>query len=132
MSTEDLSADLYDAERTAFYDAYQAHTQNTGHKPSHLDVWLMARGVMDTNGRRSAASASAVPTGWVVEAGAVSLPHGHPSRLTTKSIHDTEAEARSVAAACGFDADVYPVYRGASVGAQAVPATDAEPFLQTR
>jgi len=65
MSTEDVSAersaDPNEAERTAFYDAYDAHTRNTGHKPAPFDVWLMARGLMDSSGRRRASSAAAVP-----------------------------------------------------------------------
>lgn len=38
-------------ETRKFYAAYYEHERLTGHKPSHLDVWLLARGVMTTDGR---------------------------------------------------------------------------------
>lgn len=40
-----------DQERDAFFKAYMEHTQLAGHEPTSFDVWLMARGRMDTSGR---------------------------------------------------------------------------------
>jgi len=46
------------AERVAFYEAFSAAEKATGHKPSHYDVWLMARGLMTVDGRSTAAGVS--------------------------------------------------------------------------
>lgn len=40
-----------DQERDEFYRVYEESHKLTGHKPSHFDVWLIARGRMDTNHR---------------------------------------------------------------------------------
>lgn len=52
-------ADDY-AEKVAFYAAFSAAEKATGHKPSHYDVWLMARGLMTVDGR-AAISATQEP-----------------------------------------------------------------------
>lgn len=41
-----------DQERNAFYAMFEEAAQKTGHKPTAFDVWLMARGLMGTDGRR--------------------------------------------------------------------------------
>lgn len=46
---------------------------------------------------------------YVVEWGAISLPLGHPSRVTCMEVHDTAAEAAAAALACEFDARVFPI-----------------------
>jgi hypothetical protein len=49
------------------------------------------------------------PMVWIVESGAVGLPLGHPSRLTTFEAHDTEVEARAALAASEFNGRVFSV-----------------------
>lgn len=49
------------------------------------------------------------PLFWVLECGAVSLPDGHPSRLTTFFAYDYIESAIAMAEECGFDSNVYPV-----------------------
>jgi hypothetical protein len=46
---------------------------------------------------------------WIVEIGAVGLPLGHTSRLTTFEVYEKEAEARAVAEACEYNARVFSV-----------------------
>jgi hypothetical protein len=48
-------------------------------------------------------------TAYVVEWGAISLPIGHPSRVTCMEVHDTFSEAAEAAEACEFDARVFPI-----------------------
>lgn len=47
---------------------------------------------------------------WIVEHGAVGLPHGSPSRLTTFEAHEHEGEAREAAAASEFNSRVFSVF----------------------
>ena len=55
-------ADSDYAEKTAFYAMFGAAEKVTGHKPSHYDVWLMARGLMGANGRAAPQAAPVAPT----------------------------------------------------------------------
>lgn len=59
-----------EAERDAFYAACAEFADTTGHKASMLDVWLMARGVLGTDGRLNAPGAEPPRT----SDGAVELP----------------------------------------------------------
>lgn len=56
-----------------------------------------------------AAKIDSPPLLWIMEWGAVSLPAGHPSRVTCYAGYRTEAEAREESAKCDFDSRVYPV-----------------------
>ena len=71
------------------------------------------------------AQPDAQPVGWAVEFGAVSLPHGHPSRITCMSFYKTEAEAMVAASAMEFDNTVLRLYAGAA------PKADAQPVAQS-
>lgn len=55
---------------------------------------------------------------YVVEWGAISLPLGHPSRVTCMEVHGSFPEAAAAAAACDFDARVFPI---------TIPDPDAQP-----
>jgi hypothetical protein len=46
---------------------------------------------------------------YVVEWGAISLPLGHPSRVTCMEVHHSFSEAAAAADACEFDARVFPI-----------------------
>lgn len=50
------------------------------------------------------------PRLWIVEHGAVGLPHGNPSRLTTFEAYDTEGEALEAAEVSEFNARVFSVF----------------------
>ena len=49
--TAQPAAEADDAEKASFYAMFGAAEKATGHKPSHYDVWLMARGLMTADGR---------------------------------------------------------------------------------
>ncbi len=54
-----------DPVRAEFYTALKATKENTGHEATMFDVWLMARGLMDTNGRAMRGNMShQIPEGW--------------------------------------------------------------------
>lgn len=63
------------------------------------------------------------PRLWIVEHGAVGLPHGNPSRLTTFEAHDTEWGARAAALASEFNSRVFSVF--VPPDGAAAPATPA-------
>jgi hypothetical protein len=46
---------------------------------------------------------------WAVEYGAVSLPHGDPSRITEWQVHPTKEAAEAAAKAMDFDSRIYPI-----------------------
>lgn len=43
--------DEAELERALFYKSCEEHLSKCGHKPTQYDIWLMGRGIMDTNGR---------------------------------------------------------------------------------
>ena len=57
---------------------------------------------------------------WAVEYGAVSLPHGDPSRITVWQVHATKEIAEASAKAMDFDSRIYPI--------PAQPPAQQEPF----
>jgi hypothetical protein len=46
---------------------------------------------------------------WAVEYGAVSLPHGDPSRITEWQVHATKEAAEASAKAMDFDSRIHPI-----------------------
>jgi hypothetical protein len=46
---------------------------------------------------------------YVLEWGAISLPLGHPSRITGMEVHGTFSDAAAAADACEFNARVFPI-----------------------
>ena len=48
-------------------------------------------------------------TAYVVEWGAISLPLGHPSRITCMDVYLTLADAEAAAEAADFDCRVFPI-----------------------
>jgi hypothetical protein len=72
----------------------------------HEAIDRLARtGLRDPDGGSSPTSDLA----YVMEYGAISLPLGHPSRVTCSEVHGKFSEAAAAAAACEFDARVYPI-----------------------
>lgn len=50
-----------DVERRAFYKAHDETERKTGHAPTLFDTWLIARGLMTTDGRRRASAQAEAP-----------------------------------------------------------------------
>jgi hypothetical protein len=48
-------------------------------------------------------------TAYVLEWGAISLPLGHPSRVTCMEVHSTFSEAADAAEDCEFDARIFTI-----------------------